>query len=299
MTPDSVGKHYQSFSKYGGGIYSDYSSGVFGGISFGIDNNLEAKIRSKKDTGAAELKKIKLLDGFGFTGSYNLLADSFKLSPLSFYVRSTLFDKVNITAGATMDPYKTDTMGFRVNKYSWDGGKFNLGRITNGNIAISTSFKSKAKDEKKDAELKKAQEGQSQLTMDEQMSQMEYMRQNPAEFADFNIPWSVNISYSLSFMKRFKADYSGFETIINSSASINGDFNLTPRWKTGINTYYDFKTSKIQTLTMFISREMHCWQLSINVTPVGLYRSFNITINPKSGILRDLRINRTRQFYGG
>lgn len=135
--------------------------------------------------------------------------------------------------------------------------------------------------------------------MDEQQAQLDYIRQNPAEFADFNIPWSVNISYSLSFSKSFKPDNSGFRTLINSSASINGDFNLTPRWKTGVNTYYDLKAAKIQTLTMFISREMHCWQLSINVTPVGLYRSFNITINPKSGILRDLRINRTRQFYGG
>jgi LPS-assembly protein len=48
---------------------------------------------------------------------------------------------------------------------------------------------------------------------------------------------------------------------------------------------------------MYISREMHCWQLSINVTPVGLYRTFNFTISPKSGILRDLRLNRTRYFY--
>jgi LPS-assembly protein len=137
------------------------------------------------------------------------------------------------------------------------------------------------------------------LTMDEQMAQLEYARQNPAEFADFNIPWSVNISYSLSFYNRFNRDYSGFETEINSNASIGGDFNLTPRWKMGVNSYYDFKTSKIQMLTMYISREMHCWQMSINITPVGLYRSFNITISPKSGILRDLRINRTRSFYGG
>src|SRR5690606_1585152 len=88
------------------------------------------------------------------------------------------------------------------------------------------------------------------LTMEEQMSQVEYARQNPSEFADFNIPWSVNISYSLSFYRRFKQDYSGFETEINSNASIGGDFNLTPRWKMGLNSYYDFKTSKIQMLTM-------------------------------------------------
>jgi LPS-assembly protein len=32
------------------------------------------------------------------------------------------------------------------------------------------------------------------------------------------------------------------------------------------------------------------------VTPVGLWRTFSITLNPKSGLLRDLRINRNRNF---
>lgn len=285
------------FSKYDGAIFSPFSSGMFGGLSFGLDNNLEMKVKSKKDTAEGGLKKVRLIDGFGFNGSYNLLADSFNLSTISFYARSSLFEKINITAGASLDPYKIDSFGDRINKYAWTGGKFSPGRITSGNIAISTSFRSKPKDEKKAEDV--VDQGQPPLTMEEQMSQLEYARANPAEFADFNVPWSLNISYSLNFYRRFKPDYSGFETEINSNANIGGDFNLTPRWKMGVNSYYDFKTSKIQMLTMFISREMHCWQMSINVTPVGLYRSFNITISPKSGILRDLRINRTRSFYGG
>ena len=28
---------------------------------------------------------------------------------------------------------------------------------------------------------------------------LDYMRQNPAEFVDFNIPWQISISYSLLF----------------------------------------------------------------------------------------------------
>lgn len=295
VNKDSV---VSTFSYYEGAIYSAFSQGRFGGISFGIDNNLEMKVRSKKDTGDAAIKKVKLIDGFGINSSYNLMADSFHLQPFNVYVRSTLFDKVNITAGSTLDPYAVDEFGMRRKEYVWNSGKFSPGRITNGSLAISTNFRSKPKDDKK-AQQQEEESPEMQLTMEEQMAQLEYARNNPAEFADFNIPWSLNISYSLSFYRRFKPDYSGFETTINSNASINGDFNITPRWKMGMNTYYDFKTSKIQTLTMFISREMHCWQLSINVTPVGLFRSFNITVSPKSGILRDLRINRARSFYGG
>ena len=289
-----------NFSYYDGNIYPEYSQGRFGGVSFGIDNNVEMKVRSKTDTTEGGFKKVRLIDGFGISGGYNLMADSFNLSNMNLYLRSTLLEKINITANASLDPYQLDNAGYRVNKYAWEGDKFSLGHIVSGNVAISTTFKSKAKDEKKQKEQDALGQDENlpPMTMEEQMAQLQYVRQNPAEFADFNIPWSVNLSYSLNFSRRFKRDYSGFETQVNSNLSWNGDFNLTQRWKMGMNGYYDFKTSSIQTLTMYISREMHCWQLSINVTPVGLYRSFNITINPKSGLLRDLRINRTRFFYG-
>ena len=52
----------------------------------------------------------------------------------------------------------------------------------------------------------------------------------------------------------------------------------------------------LQQLSRFVTREMHCWQLAINITPVGLFKSFSIAISPKSGILRDLKINRNRTF---
>ena len=67
------------------------------------------------------------MDGFGFSGSYNMVADSFKFSPISLYVRSNLFEKINITANATLDPYEFDERGFRKNKLMWTGNKFNLG----------------------------------------------------------------------------------------------------------------------------------------------------------------------------
>lgn len=294
---DTTGRQFR-FSYFESSIFGPFSEGKFGGIGFGIDNNIEAKIRNKKDTSEGGIKRIKIIDGFGFNGSYNLIADSFKLSPISFYARSTLFEKINITAGASMDPYQFDTLGFRRKEYTWQGANKSLPRITNGNIAISATFQSKSKDKDKEKKVVTQNPNLPQQTMDEQMMQMEYVRQNPAEFVDFDVPWSLSLSYSLNFNRRFKRDYSGFETEVFSNMNVNGDFSLTPKWKVGMSGYYDFKTSKIQSVTTFITREMHCWQLSINVTPVGLYRSFNITVNPKSGLLRDLKVNRTRYFYG-
>ena len=290
---DSAGRVFLPFSTITGSQVS--GNRRFAGLSFGVDNLLEMKVRNKKDTSEGGTKKVRLIDGFGFNSAYNVLAEQFKLQPFDIYARSTLFEKINITASAVLDPYKLDSIGNRIDTYTWSGGKFSPGRLTNGNIAISTTLQSKTKDGKGGEEQPPADE---YLTPDEQQRQMDYVRSNPAEFTDFNIPWSVNLSYSLSFSNQFSPFDGKFRTDVNSSVNVNGDFSLTPRWKMGASTFFDFKTKQIQTLTMFISREMHCWQMSINLTPVGLFRSFNITISPKSGILRDLRINRSRFFYG-
>jgi hypothetical protein len=255
------------------------------------------KVKDKKDTANKEAKKVRIIDGFGFSSSYNLMADSFALGNFNLYARSTLFEKVNITASANLDPYDVDSKGYRINKLLFEPGKGKFGRITSANLAISTSFKSKTKDEKEGKESKsKDLPLDPFMTPDEQQRQLQFARANPAEFTDFNVPWSLSFSYSLNYTQTLKSDFSGYQSQIFSSMNFNGDFTLTPKWKMGGTGYFDFNVMQLQQLSMFITREMHCWQLSINVTPIGLYRSFNITINPKSGILRDLRINRSRTF---
>jgi LPS-assembly protein len=300
---DSTGRQFE-FNYFDGAAGGALGGQKFGGLSFGIDNNLEMKLRSKKDTGDAAIKKVKLIDGFGISGSYNFIAkDSFKLSTFQLYLRSTLFDKISITANASLDPYIIDSVGFRKPQLSWKQDKFSVGRMTNGNIAISTRFQSKPTNDKKaklaqTSALQQRQGNIQAMTLEEQQAQLQYVRSNPAEFADFNIPWSLNLSYSLNFNRVLRPDYRGFNTVVSSNISINGDFNLTPKWKIGANTFYDFKGSGLQNTTLFVSREMHCWQLSINYTR-GLYNSFSITINPKSALLRDLKVNRSRYFYNG
>nr|HQV06181.1 hypothetical protein [Chitinophagaceae bacterium] len=87
-----------------------------------------------------------------------------------------------------------------------------------------------------------------------------------------------------------------FKKEYNSGMTFNGSFNLTPKWNFSTSGVYDFDSQKLQTFQMSVNRDMHCWQLSISVVPVGLYRSFSFTISPKASVLQDLRINRSRYF---
>ena len=306
--PDLSKSHYytdtiragytERFSEFEGALFPGYSEGKTGGLSFQLDNNLEMKWRSKKDSVATESKVIRLIDGFGLSTGYNFLRDSLKLEYINLYFRTNIFQKINLSASAVLNPYQSDSIGRDINKYAWSDGKFSPGRLSSGSISLSTSFQSKPKDPKKDEELKKQirENLNSPELQADQQRLLDYARQNPSEFVDFNIPWQISLSYSLNFYERRKADYSGFEREISSNVSFNGSFNLTPKWNFSMNGYYDFRTNQIQTFSMAITREMHCWQLSANITPVGLYRYFNISISPKASVLQDLRINRTRSF---
>ncbi|HSR40212.1 MAG TPA: hypothetical protein VLL95_14985, partial [Phnomibacter sp.] len=205
----------------------------------------------------------------------------------------TLFEKINITGATILNPYLLDSNGRNTKKYAWQGEKFSLGQFTNGSLSFGASFQSKKKEDKKQ---QAGQESENYYTPDEQLRQQEYIRNNPGEFADFNVPWSLNVAYALSFTRRLKPDYSGYETNVFSSLNLQGDFNISPKWKMGATTLVDLNEMKIGTLTMFLSRELHCWQMSINIVPVGPFRSFNISISPRSAILRDLKVNRNRVF---
>lgn len=286
---DSTGKNFRRVSQLqsnvtGGG----FSEGRFGGLTFGINNLLEMKVRNKDSSATDSVKKVRLLDNLSISSGINLIPDSSNkatpISPISIRAGSSLFNKVNISAGATINPYRQDTAG----EYHllWKQGK--IGDFQSGNISLSTSLQSKSKDKKTgDDQL----ETDETLTPDEQQKQLEYMRENPAEFVDFNIPWSLQLSFSLSYNHYLSPDLVHFVSSLSSNINVNGTVSLSPKWQLGGGFYFDIITQKIQATSIFLTRDMHCWQMTIDVN-VGQYKSFTITLNPKSGILRDLRVNK-------
>ena len=294
---DSAG-NTQRFSIFEKSIYGPFPEGKFGGLSFGIDNILSMKVKDKHDTSATALKKVSLIDGFGLTGSYNFLADSFKLSGLSLTARSNLFEKVNITGSANFDPYLINERGDRIDKLIWTKRPLSLGRLTSGNLALQSSFRGGDKSKKQNNNVNTPRNvDASGLPLDEYQQEAAYIRNNPGEFADFSIPWSLDFSYSLRFVRDRTTDNKGFVTRFFQDVNWNTSVNLTPKWKVGVNGSYNITDKQIGLISMNLSREMHCWQMNISISPVGKYKFFSINLSPKSALLRDLKINRTRSFY--
>jgi len=287
---DSSGKNFRRVSQQGS-ILGGFSEGRFGGLTFGINNLLEMKVRNRKDsTGADSVRKIRLLDNFGISSGINLIPDSSNrstpISPISIRAGSSLFNKVNITAGATINPYRQDSSG--KSHLLWKRGS--IGDFQSGNLSISTSLQSKSKDKQSDNQ-RLAEDDDETLTPDEQQAQLQDVRENPGEYVDFSIPWTLQLSYSLSYNRYLSPNLVTFTSSLNTNINVNGTISLSPKWQLGGGFYFDFITQKIQASNIFLTRDMHCWQMVIDVQ-VGQYKSFTITLNPKAGLLRDLHINK-------
>ncbi len=294
-TYDAAGNK-QPLSYFDGSIYGAYGNQRFGGLSFNIDNNITAKIRDRKDTSAKADKKVSLLDGLGLSGSYNFLADSFQFSTISLQARTNLFEKVNISGQATFDPYQTNAQGKRINRLVLKD-KISLGNLVSGGVQLQTSFKGGDKSKKQQQpNISKTNSNIGAASLDESQQEAAYIKNNPSEFADFSVPWNVDLSYSLLFNRQFDFQNSKFKTALSQGVTFNASANLTAKWKVGMNGSFDITTKKLGLLSAYLSRDLHCWQMGINLSPIGRSRYFSINISPKSTILRDLKINRTRSF---
>jgi hypothetical protein len=298
---DSLGNtaRYTYFQR---SIFGSFSEGRFGGLNFGIDNVLQMKVRNKKDTSESGLKKVSLIDGLSINGAYNFLADSFKLSTFSVSARSNLFDKINITANAQFDPYITNSQGKRLDQLIWTKKPVSLGNLKSGGISLQSRFSGgdKSKSSSNNSRLNRLSNlngvnNSAGIPTDATMADVQ---NNPGDYVDFSIPWDLNLAYSLRFSKTtFNTTTGRFNTQFNQDVNFNGSINLTPKWKLGLTGSYNISLKEIGMLSMNLSRDLHCWQMSIVLSPVGQYKYFTINISPKSGMLKDIKINRTRYFY--
>jgi hypothetical protein len=112
-----------------------------------------------------------------------------------------------------------------------------------------------------------------------------------SEYDYFDIPWSLSFSYSLSYSKPKNVGK------FSQSLSFNGDFSLTPKWKIGFSSGYDFDSKEFTYTRFNLSRDLHCWAASLSLVPFGPRQSYTFNIAVKSAILQDLKYNKTKSWY--
>ncbi|TAH26875.1 MAG: LPS-assembly protein LptD [Cytophagales bacterium] len=266
-------------------------------IRFDLINTFEAKIRTQ-DT-AKPTKKFPILDNLSFGSQYDLLADNFQLSNFVLNARTNIKDgRLLISFNSTFDPYAyqvntkatADKYGNleyqRTKDFAYDKGQgfFNM---KDANITASTSLNPQT--------FKKAKTNSE--TNKTKSEQEKYVRANPDMYVDFNVPWSINLSYQMNlvgnyFLYRINQNFDRNSNITANSLNINGDISLTEKWKITYSTSYDLKRKLFPQLSMGIIRDLHCWAMSMNIVRFNNDYTFFFNINAKSSLLQDLKLTK-------
>ena len=321
---DSLG-NTRLYSRYAGFVYGAPGQGESSSISLNITNSLELKVLSRKDT-TGKAEKVVLLRNFGISTSYNMAADSFKLSNINLSAATNLLQNkefagatttgLNLNWRGTIDPYVyildsvrvnngTETIYQRkINQFAFNNGQ-GLGRFASFNISLSTGLRAKRRggsssgtdqsrtpnDPFNDPFNDPARFPDEGMENDSEKDAQEYQDYlaNPDLYVDFNIPWSLQVSYNINYTR---VGYR--EGKITQSLRFNGDLSLTQKWKMTFSSGYDFENKRFNETRLGITRDLHCWEMRLDWVPYGRYQSYNFTIRAKSSLLQDLKLSRKR-----
>ncbi|MBE9509749.1 MAG: LPS-assembly protein LptD [Bacteroidetes bacterium] len=292
---DTTGRT-RKYSIYESEIYSTPSlPGRSGSISFSLNNNIEMKLRNLEDT-TKDARKVKIIDRFNFSTNYNMFADSLNLAPVIFRGSTKLFKKVSLSFGGAFDPYAINENGTRINTFEIkQTGK--LFRVTRLNMSVNASFSSKAgggggsSTPSSSAPTDIRPEGGRIGLGSEVMEQDEQIIEELG-YTDFNMPWRFSFRYNFNWSKP-RSD----EPNITQTLNFNGNLSLTPKWKIGFNSGWDFKNKELTYTSVNISRDLHCWQMRFSWIPLGSRQSYSFTISAKSAILSDLKYEKRKSWY--
>jgi len=290
-----------NYSHYGNALYDTPGKGKSGNVSFSIANNLEMKVKQETDT-ATISKKVSLIDNFSFGSSYNLAADSLNWSDISANIRLKLGPKYTLNLSGSFDPYtyKLDGNG---NPVKVNTTQFKKSGIPGRLIGTGTSFSYtlnndtfKKKDKKKASEAGNAGENSDELgSVNPETTKTLPAEGGPTDpeaalYEPFKMPWSLSLSYTLRYARSsFNKERLEYEHEFNQNMSISGDIALTDKWKINASTSYNFQTKELATMNCSVTRDLHCWEMSASIIPIGRYKSYNFSVRVKSTLLQDLK----------
>jgi hypothetical protein len=282
------------YSKYDGYLYGNAPQHKSGRIGFNFSNNLEIKVPSKKDT-ITGMKKIVLLKSLNVSGNYDFAKDSLNMSYLTVSGRTTLWKNFDVKFGAQFDPYAVDSAGRRINKTNWEVNR-RIFRKTTSNWALSFHFRLSEKDFKKKKDKKEKTVDNTQQDVSKHIANYEI--QNPDDYVDWNIPWSLDLNYTFNYTTNINwKDFNRVpERRVVQTLGFSGQVNITPKWKVTFRSGWDFVQKQISLTSISLYRDLHCWEMRFNVVPFGPRQSWNFSINVKSALLQDLKLNKKKDF---
>ena len=295
----------QKYSIFEQGMYGSPSAAKAGNLSFSLRNNLEMKVKDKKDTVTGD-RKIKIIDQLSISANYDLSLDSLRWSKvfISGNTPVPFLKNTNINFSGVWDPYGYDkTTKQRINMFEWEMER-KLLRYENSNWSFGLSHQFSSNNGKN-----KTPRGNSGTGIDPNKAMMpsandnqateaekEDIIKNPNNYIDWKNAWSFGVNYTFNLTSNKDANTGKVKNDLIQSMMFNGDISITNKWKVTFTSGYDFKNSQISYTSFTINRDLHCFEIRFNWIPLGYMKSWDFTIRAKSNLLQDLKLTKRKDF---
>ena len=295
------------YSPYQGMAFGVPGKGMQKSFNFSIDNNLEMKVKSDKDT--TGVKKISLIDQLSANMSYNAAAKTRPWSDLSMNLRLKLTKSYtfNMNASFATYAYQYDDRGNIVvgDRTEWSYGRFGRFQGYSGSFSYTLNNDTwknwfgksdedkdkKEEDEEFDDEYQTDEEREELRKKQSQPRKKEQANITDDGYLAFKMPWSLSLSYSYSIREdknkeKFNRKTMRYPYALTHSLNASGNVKLGSRWNVNYSSGYDFTQKKMSMTTVNISRDLHCFTMSCGLV-FGPFTSYNFSIRALSTMLTD------------
>lgn len=294
----------QEYSPYEGSAYSYPSmKGVSQNITFSLDNNIEMKMKSDKDT--TGYKKISLIDQLSADLSYDIARKRWGDLNMNVRLKLTKNYTFNMNARFATYAYKFDENGRVVDsdRTEWSYGRFGRFQGYSGSFSYTLNNDTFKKlfgknEEKEEKDKTKNPDGEEEEELDDEentnnganLRKTEQATLDPDGYLAFKLPWSVSLSYSYSIREDRSKDINiktmRYPYSLTHSLNVSGNLKIGSRWNMTYSTGYDFTQKELSYTTMNITRDLHCFTMSCGLI-FGPYTSYNFSIRANSNMLTD------------
>jgi hypothetical protein len=241
-----------------------------------------------------------LLKSLNFDTSYNLspINGAAAWAPINVRAGTDLFkDKLGVSMGAILNPYAIDSNGNELNIFNINNGG-SLFRLTAANLSLNYSLTNKNENKEKDTDSFNNKNLRSGGREDDLFGKTtDFTNRNESQFGKkddeeekfpgfFNakLPWDLRLAYSLTYANRNRE-----REITNSSLMFSGNIDISPKWKMGISSGYDFVRKGVTYSQLRFERDLLSWRMDFNWTPFGDNKTWYFFIGVSSSVLKDIK----------
>jgi hypothetical protein len=276
------------YSQHERSVYSESYSSSKGSsrIDITLNNSFELKQRSDKDT-VTGFRKLRIIDNLNLSTSYDVFKDSMNWNNLNIGMVINPIDVLNINVRAVHSWYEWDKQtGVSGSDYAVNTGQ-GIGRLTTISVATGWTLTSK-----ESRDILQSQQAEMSATWNPQYQNWMI---TPSQIVSFAIPWKISFNHILTYsVNTDQTKFAERKYVPNNTLTVTGDVTLTENWKVTATGYLDAESGKVTNANLVLYRNIHCWNLLFNWTPIGTNKSFMITVRGNGSALSNAQFRLQR-----